>query len=114
MRDEALIHRLRRARDRSRTVLLVAFVALLIFGVGFTVARVPMRGVQIGNLSIDLANIQAGIIVVAVAALGASLVAWAYFGWRLHRVADPWAYDPDLDGPDPKRPRDLGDGKPPQ
>ncbi|MHB8633676.1 MAG: hypothetical protein ACYDBQ_06905 [Thermoplasmatota archaeon] len=29
------------------------------------------------------------------------LAGWAYWGWRLHRLADPWAYDPDLDGPRP-------------
>ena len=46
----------------------------------------------------------AGLVVFAGAAL-----AWIVMAWRLHKLADPWAYDPELDGPDPNKRHDLDD-----
>jgi hypothetical protein len=36
-------------------------------------------------------------------------VLWILHAIRLHKRADPWAYDPDLDGPDPHKRHELDD-----
>lgn len=36
-------------------------------------------------------------------------ILWMLHTYRLHRLADPWRYDPDLDGPDPNRRHELDD-----
>lgn len=41
----------------------------------------------------------------AMVVVGAPLT--LFWGWRLRKMkGDPWAYDPELDGPDPARPRE--------
>ncbi|MCA1819111.1 MAG: hypothetical protein LC620_03520, partial [Halobacteriales archaeon] len=42
---------------------------------------------------------------------GVTLAFWMYWGWRVHRARDPWAYDPELDGPDPRVRRGLEDAE---
>jgi hypothetical protein len=64
----------------------VAFAAFLLVRYGAGVALLKETG---------LPALLFAVMVFAVAAL----LLWAYRGWRLHRATDPWAYDPELDGP---------------
>ncbi len=41
--------------------------------------------------------------------LAAGIAMWILQAVRLHRIDDPWAHDPDIDGPDPTRRHDLDD-----
>jgi hypothetical protein len=80
--DEA---RLQRRRDAALTSMAGGFG--LLFLAGFS-ANLALGGVAMVLVSGPLA---------------------LYWGRRLRRLrGDPWAYDPELDGPDPRKPREPG------
>ncbi len=81
---------LRAARDMARNRFVVAMVLLFVLGGGTRIAGTRWGGVAPVALAIVL-------LLVAVVGTGAE---WGWRGWRLHRAHDPWAYDPDLDGPE--------------
>jgi len=96
-----VVARLRRQRDRARIAAVVGVVLLFVLGYG-------LRGVLdiLGYAANDAGPLGGWILLLAVAYTLGAIVAWLVAGWRLHRANDPWRYDPDLDGPDPERPRD--------
>jgi hypothetical protein len=76
--DPAELERLTTKRDNGRWLAVVGFAMLFLGGVAYQVA--------LGGLLM----------------LGYGVVVSVYWGARLRKLkGDPWAYDPDLDGPRP-------------
>ncbi len=76
------VHRARKRRDAARWTTVV--------GLGMIFAAGPLA--TFGGIA--LASLLGGACMT-----GFGIVAWAFWGWRLHKADDPWAYDPDLYGP---------------
>lgn len=84
--------------------MLVGVLLLFVFGFGYGFSQyVAMGGggALLGRISFVVAGALLGVILLLCALAAA---AWMYWGWRLARRADPWAYDPELDGPDADQP----------
>ena len=99
--------RLRRNRDRSLRAFAVGIVLMLVFGLGYGFSH--WLAIGAGG---DLLYILSGDVAIWLAAAvllycAGSALAWMYWGARLRRAHDPWAYDPELDGPDPRVRRGL-------
>lgn len=57
-------------------------------------------GMLFGGVTVGaLVGLQALLLVGAVLFTLYGAAAWSYWGYRMHRIADPWRWDPDLDGP---------------
>lgn len=97
------VARIRHRRDVARNAAFGGF-AILFFG-----GLVLRFGGLFGMAQFILSYLAMG---VGILLFGAGTLAWIALAWRLHRLADPWAYDPELDGPDPRRPRDLTEDHP--
>lgn len=107
--DEAT---LRRRRDRARRWAVAGIVLLLLFGFGLSYSSWIAAGGGAGMLAVFVSGLFATWVFVAVLLFTvATLAVWMYWGWRLHRAHDPWAYDPELDGPDPNARRGLDDAR---
>ncbi len=109
----AAVDALRRQRNRARNISFLGF-ALVFFGAIIgqfgRVSRYANRDTgfmaalgQIGDV-LGITLVGGGLLIFAVGA-----ILWAVFATRLHRAADPWAYDPELDGPDPDKRHELDD-----
>ena len=48
---------------------------------------------------VNLGGLAVAVLAGAVLTTIYGIATWAFWGWRLHQLDDPWAYDPDLDGP---------------
>lgn len=79
--DAARLELLRSRRDHARWNVVVGVGLLFIAG-------------SLANLG----GLATAALVGAVLTTLYGLVTWGYWGWRVHRADDPWAYDPDLDG----------------
>jgi hypothetical protein len=85
------VERIRRNRDASRQWLILGVILLFVLGAW-------------ANFGGEIAS---ALVVGVMVLCGASILAWMYWGYRLRRLTDPWAYDPDVDGPDPSVRRGL-------
>jgi len=102
---DPLESRLRRNRDLAGRFLMVGIVLLLVFGFGMGFSQWLGSGGGGALVWIFVSGAVAGSLLAGILLLcAASMVVWMYWGWRLRRAFDPWAYDRELDGPDPARP----------
>lgn len=105
--------RLRRNREVAGRFLMVGIVLLMVFGFGMGFSQWLGSGGGGAMVWIFVSGTVAGTLLAAILVLCAtSTVVWLYWGWRLRRAFDPWAYDRELDGPDPERPWPLGSEPP--
>jgi len=104
---------LRHRRDRARNM------AFLGFGLSFFAALALRYGditLFEGRRMDAVAVLGFGIAVLGFLGIAVGLllfvagsIRWGVAASRIHRLADPWAYDPDLDGPDPNKRHELND-----
>lgn len=94
--------RVRRNRDRSRALAVVGVMALMVLGIGFRVI-LDLLAALFGNVG----PLGGWLVLLFVTYTAVALLLWMYWGLQLRRLDDPWAYDPELDGPDPRVRRGL-------
>ena len=104
---------MQRRRDLSLRFLVVGIVLLLVFGIGYASSSWLSLGSGAGFLAMfdDLRPLVLWLFVAIMLLCGLAAAAWMYWGFRLRVEHDPWKYDPELDGPDPRVRRGLEDAE---
>lgn len=96
------VEALRRRRDAARVAAVVGVMALMALGLGFRVI-LDVLAALFGNVG----PLGGWVVAAFLAYTALALLLWMYWGLRLRRIDDPWAYDPEIDGPDPRVRRGL-------
>jgi hypothetical protein len=80
--EDARLERWRRRRSDAAWTVAAGLGTLFVAG-------------SLGNLG----GLATALLVGAVLSTSYGVVAWTYYGHRIHKATDPWKYDPELDGP---------------
>lgn len=102
---------LQRRRDLALRFLVLGVVLLLVFGLGYASSGWLAFGGGGFLLWIFTGNLALYIFAAIIALCAVSMAAWMFWGFRLRVEHDPWKYDPELDGPDPRVRRGLEDAE---